>query len=231
MRYLTPLALLAAVAAVAASYPGREPVRALAKLPAYCAKLDSTVGDDPPVPVERTTTPSKILAVVRLTNECMLSCTAFAAAPGRFVTAAHCVLPEMTGIRLHFADGKERSAKVLRYGNPDLDATDVAILEGDTRGMHAELEESCKVPGSELLISVGYGRDHEQKATGAVGGHRRYDGSLAYVGFVEEGDSGGPVCSRRGTVVAMQVSYFRDRRHLFAAVPSCKIKEFLDATR
>lgn len=200
--------------------------------PPYCALLDSDTAPSIPVHQPRITVPTKILSIVTITNECDLRCTGWVIGKDLFITAAHCVVPEMIDVRAVFLDGTSVKLKLLHRGGPPAGGLDIAVLSGDSHGAAPILiRAECRIDQPRSYISIGYGHDGKQKATACVGSRPGPDGLHFYAGDIEEGDSGGPVLDRDGVAAGMQVAYLVQFRRIFAVVPDCTLREFIDESR
>lgn len=148
---------------------------------------------------------------------------------GIVATSLH-TIPQGRDIRVSFSDGKERWVEsVYAFDRP----SDLALLKIAATNLTAlPLGDSDELEQGEAIMAIGHPRGHTFSVVeGVVSARRDFDGfkDLIQVAMpTEQGNSGGPIVDRNGTVfgvVAMKHVY---ERNLGFAMPINALKPLLE---
>ena len=150
-------------------------------------------------------------------------------ADGIVATSLH-TIPQGRDIRVSFADGTElKVVSVYGFDRP----TDLALLKIEAEGLKAlTLGDSDDLDQGEKIVAIGHPRGHTFSVVeGVVSARRDYDGFRDMIQVAmptEQGNSGGPIVDRAGTVFGVVAMKSVNEHNLGFAMPINALKPLLD---
>ena len=151
---------------------------------------------------------------------------------GYILTNNH-VVEDATEVKVQFADGEERDAKVIGT-DPEID---VALIKVEAQGAlpHLELGSSEGLRVGDWVVAIGNPLDYDHTVTaGIVSAKGRILGATSYDDFIQTdaainpGNSGGPLLNTAGRVVGINTAISRMGQGLAFSVPIDMVKDLID---